>query len=409
MGDSNQHAVLSPSGASRWMTCTPSARLEQQFPDSAGDAAREGTLAHAIGELMLRHAIKQINIFEYKMKLTEIIESDQIVNDDCEVVQEFYCISMHEYCEQYATFVMEQLAEARKHTPDAQLFIEQRLDLSAYIPEGFGTGDVGIVANTTLHGIDLKYGKGVEVSAIDNTQMKIYGLGWLKEYDTMYDITTVRLTIFQPRIDNFSTWEISVTDLMKWALEVLKPKAITAFAGSGEFVAGAHCQFCRVKFCKARADYQFELAKYEFQDAVFLNDGEVSDILKRADDFIKWINGIDEYALDQAVNKNKKWPDFKLVEGRSNRSYVSDERIIKALLSEGFTEEVLFEPKKLLGVTKMEELLGKKKFKTALHGLIVKPPGKLALVSVDDKRDEFNSITQAAKDFADVEEDDPMA
>jgi hypothetical protein len=406
MSDSRLHALLAPSSASRWTVCTPSARLEEQYPDSEGDAAREGTLAHAISELMLRYALKHLTTDQYKAQLDALIASDVIVDDDLNMKQEFYCASMHEYCEQYVTFVLEQWATARKHTPDAKLYVEQRLDLSAYIPESFGTGDAGIVANDVLRVIDLKYGKGVEVSAIDNTQMKVYALGWLAEHGMLYDIKTVQVTIFQPRIDNYSTWEISVADLMQWAEDVLRPKAIQAFAGEGDFVPGKHCQFCRVKLCKARADYQLELAKYEFAEPAILSDSEVSEILDRSPDLIKWANMIQEYALHQAVHKNKQWPGFKLIMGRSNRSYVSDARIIKALVSEGIPEDKLYKPKELLGVTAMEEMLGKKTFNSYLHGLIVKPPGKLALVPQEDKRPAFNSLGTAEKDFDD--ELDPM-
>ena len=410
MGDSNLHALLSPSGASRWLACTPSARLEQQFPDTSGDAAREGTMAHAICEISLKHELGLISYETYERHFDELRQGDMIPVDG-ELKPEFYCAAMFEYCEQYVTFVLEQLAEARKHTPSAQIYIEKRLDLSAYAEDCFGTGDVGIIANGVLHGIDLKYGKGVEVSAINNSQGKIYGLGWLSEFGMEYDIHTLRFTIFQPRIDNYSTWEISVSDLLEWAETELRPKAILAFAGEGDFVPGNHCMFCKVKLCKARADYQLELAQYEFAEGKLLSDAEVSDILKREKAFTKWVKSIADYALEQAVHKNKHWPDFKLVLGRSNRSYVSDDRVLKALLAKGVDEVDLYKPREIIGITALETLLGEKKVAKYLHGLIVKPPGSCTLVPLDDKREEYNSLGQAAADFADelVPEFDPEA
>lgn len=403
MGDSKLHAILPPSSASRWLVCTPSARLEEQYPDTAGDAAREGTLAHAIAELILRLELKLISYEQYEAQFERLRAED---------AGEFYSAGMYEYCEQYTTFVLEQLSEARRHTPDAQLYVEQRLDLSSYVPEGFGTGDAAIIANGTLHCIDLKYGKGVEVSAVNNSQMKIYALGWLDAYGMLYDIHTVRMTIFQPRIDNYSTWEIGIEDLTIWADSHLKIKATFAFMGQGDFVAGTHCQFCRVKLCKARADYQLGMAKYSFAEPVTLSDEEVSDILQRSADFSKWLKSISEHALNEAVHNGKKWPEFKLVEGRSNRSYVSNERIINALTAAGIDENSLFEPRELLGVTKMEQLLGKKKFKSLLFGLIVKPPGSPTLVAERDPRPEYSSVGNASLAFAgefNAEEIDPLS
>ena len=422
MGDSNLHALLSPSGAKRWMTCTPSARLEQQFPDSSGDAAREGTLAHSIGEVMLKYSIGLLTKVEASGQLLTLVQEDlengrqrfMLENEDGvweeNIKGEFYNQSMHDYCEQYATFVMEQLSESRSHTPNAELFVEQRLNISDYAPESFGTGDAAIVANTVLKVIDLKYGKGVEVSAIDNPQLKVYALGWLREFDQLYNITEVQMTIFQPRIDNYSTWSISVTDLLAWAEKELKPKAIMAFAGEGEFVAGDHCQFCRAKTsCKALHDYCMELAVYEFADPPLLSDEQISDVLLRKAVFVNWIEAVHEHAFTQATKFGKKWPGFKLVEGRSNRRFTDEKKVIKELTRFNFTEEQYYK-KSLLGIGDMQDLVGgAKTFNRMFAHLITKPIGSPVLVPLDDKRDPINSAAKAVTEFSDEEEIDPEA
>ena len=402
MGDSKLHALLSPSGASRWMACTPSAQLEQQFLDSTGDAAREGTLAHAISELMLLLAIGGITTAKYKSYLSDLLFADTIQDGEGNVIQEFYCHAMHEYCEQYVTFVMEQYAESKAHTPTALLCVEERLDMSDWAPESFGTGDAGIIANTKLKCIDLKYGKGVEVSAIENTQMKIYALGWLKKFGSDYNIEVVEMTIFQPRIDNYSTWEISVVDLLKWAEEELRPKALLAFEGKGDFVAGKHCQFCRCKTtCRALADYNNELAKYDFAQAVFLTDEELVDILSRAAIFKNWIGAIEDHMLDEAVKRGKKWPGYKLVEGRSNRVLTNEKKAIKILQDRAYEDDEYYNIS-LKGIGDLEKLVGgKKAFDRLFNQLIIKPRGKPTLVPESDVRTELNSAATAANNFND--------
>ena len=407
MGDSKLHAVLSPSSASRWLACTQSARLEQQFPDTSGDAAKEGTLAHAIGELMLRKEIGLLKGKQYADAFKALVDSDKTgVDDKGEPVYKFYNAAMYEHAEQYCTFVLEQLSEARKHTSDAKLFIEQRLDITAYIPEGFGTGDAGIVADHTLTCIDLKYGKGVKVNAENNKQMMLYALGWLGEFDFVYDIKVVRMIIYQPRLDNYSHWEIPVSELNQWAEEELKPRAAMAFKGEGEFAPGDHCTFCKVRHqCKAKADFELEIAKYEFQDGVLLDDNAIVDILNRAASFIKWINGVTTYALAEAVNNNKKWPDYKLVEGKSNRVFANEPKVIETLLGANWPEDSIYN-KKLIGMGDMEKLVGgKKHFETLLGAYVIKPPGKPALVPATDKRPEYNSVASASIDFAEESED----
>lgn len=385
------HAILSPSGAERWLNCTPSVRLEQQFPDNAGVAAAEGTLAHSLGELLLRKALKLIKKYQFEQQLAEIKAND------------LYDKSMMDHCENYRDFVLERLYDARARTKDAVIALEQKIDLTEFVPEGFGTTDSNIIADHILDVVDLKYGKGVPVSAEKNKQMMLYGLGALNAFELMYDIDTVRMTIYQPRIDNVSTWEIGVQDLREWAEMELRPKAKLAFEGAGEFVAGKHCRFCKARgACKANADFNLVLAKYEFREADLLKEEEISDILDRMKMFTDWLNGVTDYALDQAVNHGKKWPGYKVVEGRSNRKYTNEEAVAKALTDNGFKEDVIYE-KSILGITKMEKAIGKDTFALLLNPLLIKPPGKPALAPLSDKRAEYHSSEAAAIEFAEVD------
>jgi hypothetical protein len=316
-------------------------------------------------------------------------------------LNKLYDSSMAEYCGQYVTFVLEMLSEAQAHTPDALIFLEQKLNLTDYVPEGFGTGDVVIIANGTLHIIDLKYGKGVQVSAVNNKQMMLYALGALREFDFLYDIDTVRMTIHQPRIDNYSSFEMPVKELKAWAAADLVPRAALAFEGKGEFVPGEHCRFCKAAaVCKANADENLKLAKYDFSEGTLLSAVEVADILNRVDRFTKWLTAVEDYALDQAVNHDVHWPGYKLVEGRSVRTFTDADKV-GALLLTAYDESEVFN-KKIKGLGDLEKLLSKEGFNKLLGDYIVKPPGKPTLVPETDKRPEYNSAAGAAADFATV-------
>jgi hypothetical protein len=384
------HAVLSPSGAHRWLSCTRSARLEQQFPDNAGQAAAEGTLAHSLGELITKFKLKKISKQVYQRELKKI-EADKLFDQ-----------SMMDHAESYSVFVLERYYEAQSHTKDAVIYLEHLLNLTDYVPDGFGTGDSVIIADGTMEIIDLKYGKGVLVTATNNKQMMLYALGALKDFDFIYDIDTVRMTIFQPRLDNFSTWEVKVEDLLSWAELDLKPKAALAFKGEGEFLPGTHCQFCKAKaMCKANADYNLELARYEFAIPELLTDEEVADILERAKNFTDWLKAVTGHALNEAVNNGKKWPGWKLVEGKSNRTYSDETAVANRLVEKGFAEDLIYK-RELLGITAMEKAIGKKEFAVHLGGLIIKPQGKPTLAPTSDKREELNSVDAAQKEFADA-------
>jgi len=374
----SKHAILSASGAHRWMNCTPSARLELEFDDNSGEAAAEGTAAHALSEHKLRKALKMRS-----KKPVSPYDSDEMDN----------------YTDGYVEFVLEVIEQAKQICSDPLILIEQRLDFSKYVPEGFGTGDCVIIADGTLHIIDFKYGQGVLVSAEDNPQMKLYALGALDLFDGIYDIEMVSMTIYQPRRENVSTSTVSKENLYQWAEEVLKPKAELAFNGDGNYCPGEWCQFCRAAVkCRARAEAKMKLATFEFALPPLLSDEEIAGILSSIGDLTSWANEIIAYATDAAVNHGKKWPGFKVVEGRSNRKYKDEEAVAEAAKNAGYRD---IYKQSLITITEMEKLMGKTKFNEVLGGLVIKPPGKPTLVPVSDKRPEMNT-SSAKNDFMEV-------
>ena len=385
------HAHLSASGSSRWMACPPSAELEKDFPDSSSVFAEEGTAAHELSEILLKFELDQITKADHEAQFERFIEKN-----------EFYSQSMLDYVQSYVDVVMERVNEAYAKTPDALVLVEQRLDFSEWVPEGFGTGDVLIIADGQLEVVDLKYGKGVPVSAVDNPQMRLYGLGALSHYSILYDIERVRMTIVQPRLDSISSETMTAKDISKWADEEVKPKATMAWNGEGEFSPGEHCRFCKANAtCRARADENLKMAEYDFAEPLLLSNEEVASILAKADELGKWAGDVKSYALTQAENHGVKFDGWKLVEGRSNRKYADTDAVEKRLKSRKYKVADIYEPRKIFGITAMEKLMGKKTFSEVLGELIVKPPGKPALVTESDKRPELNSAESAADDFAD--------
>lgn len=373
-----QHAILSASSASKWMNCPPSARLEEKFENKSSEYAAEGTLAHELGELKLRHALGEISTRKFNSEFKKIEATELFTKD------------MPDYVDMYVDACMEKVSEAKAKTPDAQFKIEQRLDFSEWVPEGFGTGDFVIIADGTMEICDLKYGKGVPVSAIGNKQMRLYALGALTEFEFLYDIENVKMTINQPRLDSISTDEISVEELLKWAESFVKPVAQLAFKGEGDLLAGDHCTFCRAKAtCRARAEKNLELAKYEFRDPFVLDIAEIADILGKADELIKWAQDVQDYALDQAL-QGEQYPGWKVVEGKSNRKWNDENKVGEILLGQGFLESIIY-TKKLTGITKMESAIGKKEVQRLLGEYIIKPPGKPTLAPESDKRAVYNS------------------
>jgi hypothetical protein len=376
----SDHAVLSASGSHRWLNCLPSARLELEFENNESNAAAEGTAAHAL--------------CEYKLKKALHMRSKRPVstyNND----------EMEEHSDAYVEFVMEQFELAKQSCTDPLILIEQRLDFSCYVPQGFGTGDCIIIGDKKLHIIDFKYGMGVLVDAVDNPQMKLYALGALEIYDSLYDIEEVSMTIFQPRRENVSTWTIPVKELKDWAENELKPKAKKAYEGEGDYLPGEWCTFCRAAVkCRARAEEKLKLAQMEFKLPPLLTDSEIEEVLSKLSDLTKWANEIISYATDAAVNHGKEWHGFKVVEGRSIRKYKDEEAVAEAAKANGYKD---IYRQSLITLTEMQKLMGKSKFQEILGGLIHKPPGKPTLVPLSDKRpamnisnvkNEFNEITE---------------
>ena len=375
------HAILSASSSHRWLHCLPSARLELEFEDTSGTAAEEGTAAHALSE----HKLKKALHIRSKRPISEY-DSDE----------------MEECTDAYVDFVMEQVGLAKQSCNDPIILIEKRLDFSCYVPDGFGTGDCLIISDDRLHIIDFKYGMGVLVDAVDNPQMKLYALGALEIYDSLYDINEVSMTIFQPRRENVSTWTVPVEELKCWAEEELKPKAVKAYNGEGEYIPGEWCTFCKAAVrCRARAEEKLKLAQTEFKMPPLLTDNEIEEILFILPDLTKWANEITAYATDAAVNHGKEWNGFKVVEGRSVRKYKDEDAIAEKAVASGFKD---IYRKSLIPMTEMQKLMGKTKFEEILGDLIYKLPGKPTLAPNSDKRPAMN-VADAKNEFNEIMED----
>lgn len=384
----SDHAILSPSGATRWMACTPSARLEEFFVDSGSDFAREGTLAHNLGELGLSNFLRLLSEEDYLAELA-IFKADPMYN-----------ATMQDHVDNYVAFVIEQYEELKKEDPSAVIFIEKKLDITEYVPEGFGTGDAVLLSNRVLKIIDLKYGQGVRVECEKNKQMMLYGLGALKAFDFMYDVQEVEMIIYQPRMSNISSYSMMAYDLLHWADTELRPKARQAYNGEGEFNPGNHCKFCKAKAqCKYLAEYNLRIAKYEFRDEFFLTDEEVADIMDRASMFTDWIEAVKKFAFKQAL-EGKQWPGYKLVEGRSNRKYSDELKVAEVLKQNGIPEDKIY-TRSLLGITALEKAISKAKFNALLNDLVYKPSGAPTLVPDTDKRPVFTGKVEASDDFKD--------
>jgi hypothetical protein len=387
-----EHALLSPSSASRWLACTPSARLEATFPDRTSTAAEEGTLAHAFCELALKFKTKAITKVAFKRAEEKLLKHP------------LYDPEMIALADDYSTYALEIFNGFRAKDKAAKIYIEQRLDMTEYVPYGFGTGDTVIVGAKRLALVDYKHGKGVPVSAVDNSQLKLYGLGAVSAFQMSHDIEEVELHIYQPRIDNISSYTIGAAELAIWADEIVMPKAKLAYEGLGEYRPGEHCRFCSAAgSCRALAEENLKLAAYEFRDPPVLSLTEIADVLDRADGFTKWLNAVQAYSLSQALS-GVKIPGYKLVEGRSNRKITDEAKLAIELAANGHAEKEYLVTK-LAPITALEKLLGKQDFQTIVGPFTAKAPGAPTLVPTYDKRPEINSAEAAAADFANIETD----
>lgn len=365
------HSSTGASSSARWMNCPPSAKLTENMEDETSRFAEEGTAAHALCEWKVRKALK--------------LRAGRRPSSD------YWTDEMEECSDDYRDFIMDLVGQAKQHCKDPVTLIEQHLDFSCYVPDGFGTGDFLLVADKELNVVDFKYGRGVAVYADHNPQMMLYAIGALNLFDCLYDIEQVTMTIYQPRISNVSTWTITAEELYKWAEEELKPKAKQAANGEGEFVPGSWCRFCKARTtCRARAESFLELARLEFQPPALLSDEEVAEVLEKAEELSKWAEDIMAYAQAQAIENGKHWEGYKLVEGRSVRKFTDSAKVEEAAKAAGFTD---IYNKSLITLTAFEKLMGKKTFADVLGTYVTRPAGKLTLVPVSDKRPEVTVNT----------------
>ena len=387
------HAKLSASGSEKWMTCTPSAHFEEQFEDEGSEFSKEGTFAHELLSHRLLGYLGRPQEFKAETDIPDYAK--------------YWSTNLHDYVVLTMRYVMDAIKAARERCADPVIMVEQRLDFRIWVPEGFGTGDVVIISDGLVEVLDLKYGKGIYVDAHGNSQMRLYGLGALNELSHLYDIKQVTMTIMQPRLDNWGSETLDTDALLAWADNEVVPKAKLAWEGAGVFVAGDHCTscFCKARYtCPARAEQSLAVAKQEFADgapvkAEDLSMARIAELLPKADMVIDWFNDLKAYSLEQATKHNNIVPGFKLVEGRSNRKYSNQDDVAAKLKAAGIAEAVMYE-RSLLGITAMQQALGKKVFTEVLGGLIVKPEGKPTLVPEGDKRPALASPATAVEDFS---------
>lgn len=390
------HARLSPSGAKRWLRCTMAPTMEDGIPDNGSVYAAEGTAAHSLAELKLQYETGKITKRTFTLRYNKFKANN-----------EFYSPGMDDYVDEYVGTVMERF----NALPNASIDLEVRVDYSDWVPDGTGTSDVVIAADGVIEVIDLKYGKGVPVSAEWNEQAMLYGLGAFHEYDMIYDFQEVRMTIVQPRLGSISTFEMTIEELLSWANDFVKPQAGKAAKGEGEFDPSPDtCQWCKAKgFCKARAEKNLEITSYSnalgFKNPASLSPLELADILAKAKEITSWIKDVEEYSLEIVRDHDARVPGWKLVEGRSNRKLTDEEAAIFVLEAEGFEDDDILKPRTLQTITALEKVVGKKRFAELLGECVVKPEGKPVLVPEEDKRPALNGLASAEEDFGGVGDD----
>lgn len=387
-----KHALLSASGATRWINCPPSARLEEEVGEKESSVfAEEGTLAHEFGDI----ALQQLSVRITKAardKREEELRAHKLYTDE-----------MEGEVEKYTSYVMEEYNAAKKRDKNAVLLIEEKVDLTEFIEDGFGTCDANIIAEGTLEVIDLKYGKGVRVNANGNDQLGLYALGAVIKYDLTHEIDKVKLTIVQPRLDHISSWTLSVKALEAWASNVVAPAAALAYKGEGVQKAGEHCRWCEVKpQCRAMRDYTMDLGKHDFAEPHLLTEEGIIEAYEKVGLIEKWAKSVADYMLEEAKS-GRVWKGYKVVEGRSQRKWIDDAAVLEKLKKSKYKLGDITQTK-LLGITKIEKLMGQAKFVKSLGSLVIKPQGAPTLAPEDDKRPALG-IAQA-DDFSDNEVDD---
>ena len=370
------HSVLGASAAERWIHCPPSARLTAGMQDEETSFAAEGTAAHALCEWKVRKGLK--------MRAGRRPTSD------------YWTDEMEECTDDYRDYIMDLVGQAKQICKDPVTMIEQHLDFSCWVPDGYGTGDFLLVADGELNIVDFKYGRGVPVYADHNPQMMLYALGALELFDMLYDIQKVTMTIFQPRLSNISVWSIDADELYRWAEEDLKPKAEMASKGEGEYTPGSWCRFCKARNqCRARAESFLELARMEFRPPALLSDEEIAEVMQQAEELSRWASDVMAYATAAAIEDGRHFDGYKIVEGRSVRKFTDTAAVEKAARDAGYTD---IYNKSLITLTAFEKLMGKEVFQDVLGPYVEKPKGKLTLVPVSDKRPEV-TITNVEDEF----------
>lgn len=381
------HALLGASSAHRWLVCPPLARLEEKIKDRGSSFAEEGTVAHELAELQLMKRFKLLATRAVNSHLKLFKETNGYYDQSMEDYVSLYCDLVEERVNQYENAVVE---------------LEQRVDFTKWVPEGFGTSDVVILSDQVIEIIDLKYGKGVPVDAYLNPQLMLYALGAVDKYDIIYEFETVRMTIIQPRLDNISTFEIEKEELMYWADNYVAPRAVQAWEGIGEWkITDDVVKFSKVRAqLRPRAERNFQVVdKYELKEAPLLTNEEIAEILDRAPEIKKWLEHVESYALQKARDEGEEFPGWKVVSGRSNRKVSDVEGLLMILEAEGFEDEDILKPQELKAIGQLEKVVGKKKFAELAKGFIIKPEGKPVLVAETDKRSALNSIDTAIRDF----------
>lgn len=394
MATPTEHALLAPSSSTRWLNCTPSARLEAVEPEQGPSTfAEEGTDAHALAEIKLSYMLGKINAEVYGNKFETFIMHSRYYNSE-----------FNEYVNSYCNEVMDIINIDYKGIK-LDVFLEARVKFEDIVPGGAGTSDVVLVGSNFIHIIDLKFGRGVAVNAIDNTQLRLYALGALKTYRLKGIFEKARMTIIQPRLNDKSTDEHTVQFLNNWAETYVKPRAELAIKGEGKLVPGDHCKFCKIKAkCEALAAAQLEAAQAEFELAVVddptsptvLEPNQMSPemlarILTVGPKFHDWFKDVAKYAMAVMIKDGVKLPGYKIVRGRSNRIITDKDKIAEILRTNGYDDTDYLKPRDLLGITALEKNIGKKVFDNLVGNYIIKPEGQPTIAPESDSRDEIDA------------------
>ena len=406
MSSPTTHSFLSPSTSHRWLECTPSAMLESAKPSKSSPYAQEGTDAHALAELKLSYALGYISEEEYTRNFEEFKSTSEFYNEE-----------FNEYVDKYVDEVMT-IVKFDYEKENIKVYLEERVTFEDIVPGGSGTSDVVIVGPTFIHVIDLKFGKGVLVSAIGNPQLRLYALGAIRKHISECVCSEVRMTIIQPRLNDETTDSLFVSDLNNWAVNYVKPRAALAIKGQGELVPGDHCKFCRCRGeCEKLAEKQMSAAQAEFSEITDTTNSlepcnmtpeMLSRILDIAPKFIDWFKDVKSYAEKAAIVDGVKIPGYKVVEGRSNRILTNPDAIVEILHTSGYADDQILKPREILGITALEKNVGKKRFANLCGEFICKPVGNPTLVPETDRREamDVRQLRLTGDEFDEVSETD---